>query len=71
MPQTKEGLSTDLKKLLSKRQEVERLQGTLMGILTNSGGKKTVNVEDLKRRLATETGKENKFKLELTDLYKQ
>ena len=41
-----------------------------MGILSNSGGKKTVNVDDLKRRLATESGKENKFKVELSDFFK-
>ena len=41
-----------------------------MGILTNSGGKKTINVDDLKRKLANESGKENKFKVELSDLFK-
>jgi DNA repair exonuclease SbcCD ATPase subunit len=46
----KRGLSEDLQKLMSKRQDIESLQTTLMGIMSQSGNKK-IDVEELKAKL--------------------
>ena len=40
----------DLKKLLSKRQEIENLQATLQSVIMQSGNKK-IDVDDLKQRI--------------------
>lgn len=47
----KRGLSEDLQKLMAKREDIEKLQQTLMGIIQHSSSKK-IDVDDLKSKLA-------------------
>ena len=47
----KRGIADDLSKLMAKRQDIENLQKTLMGIIQHSNSKK-IDVDDLKGRLA-------------------
>lgn len=51
LKQSKRGLADDLQKLMAKRQDIENLQSTLMGIMQHSTSKK-IDVDDLKGRLA-------------------
>ena len=51
LKQSKKGLAEDLHKLTAKRQDIENLQTTLMGIMQHSSNKK-IDVDDLKMRLA-------------------
>lgn len=46
----KRGLAEDLQKLMQKRQDIENLQTTLMGIMSQSGNKK-IDVDELKAKL--------------------
>lgn len=43
-------MSEDLQKLLSKRSDIENLQATLQGLISNSS--KKIDIEDLKGKLA-------------------
>lgn len=54
---SKQGLSQDLQKLMTRRKDIENLQTTLMGIMSHSGGKK-IDVEDLKSKLAESVRKD-------------
>lgn len=54
---SKKGLAEDLQKLMAKRQDIENLQTTLMGIMQHSSNKK-IDVDDLKMRLAESIRKE-------------
>merc|ERR1711865_1173131 len=47
----KRGLADDLQKLVNKRQDIENLQSTLVGIIQHSTSKK-IDVDDLKGKLA-------------------
>jgi chromosome segregation ATPase len=47
----KRGLSEDLQRLISKRQEIENLQATLQSVIMQSGSKKTIDVEELRQRI--------------------
>ena len=47
----KRGLADDLQKLVNKRQDIENLQATLMGVIQHSTSKK-IDVDDLKKKLA-------------------
>lgn len=49
---SKKGLNDDLQKLLGRRQEIENLQTTLVGIIQNSTARK-IDVDDLKTQLAS------------------
>lgn len=55
----KKGLADDLQKLIAKRQDIENLQTTLMGIMQHAGNKK-IDVNDLKSKLA-DTVKKDKY----------
>jgi regulator of replication initiation timing len=56
---SKKGLNDDLQRLLTKRQEIENLQTTLVGIIQNSTSRK-IDLDDLKRELAS-TVRQNRF----------
>jgi len=48
----KAGLADDLHRLTAKRNDIENLQTTLMGIMQHSSNKK-IDVDDLKAKLAS------------------
>ena len=56
----KRGLADDLQKLVNKREDIEKLQQTLMGIIQHSSSKK-IDVDDLKGKLA-ESVRRDKYK---------
>ena len=51
LKQSKKALSDDLQKLLARRQDIENLQTTLVGLIQNSSSRK-IDVDDLKTKLA-------------------
>ena len=51
LKQSKKALSDDLQKLLARRQDIENLQTTLVGLIQNSSSRK-IDVDDLKNKLA-------------------
>lgn len=51
LKQAKKALSDDLLKLLARRQDIENLQTTLVGLIQNSTNRK-IDVDDLKTKLA-------------------
>ena len=51
LKQAKKALSDDLQKLLARRQDIENLQTTLVGLIQNSTNRK-IDVDDLKTKLA-------------------
>ena len=48
---SKKGLNDDLQKLLARRQDIENLQTTLVGLIQNSTNRK-IDVDELKSKLA-------------------
>lgn len=48
---SKKNLNEDLQKLLARRQEIENLRTTLVGLIQNSTSRK-IDVDDLKMQLA-------------------
>lgn len=66
---SKKGLNDDLQKLLARRQDIENLQTTLMGIIQNSTQRK-IDIDDLKMQLASNI-RQNKFQAETSSPVKK